>query len=261
MPSVSSKQRDYNVKENREEILGVLGNQNHISEAFSAPQFNHQIPDLVTLSLLPKSQWQSLANLDIIKARNKPIEPPKKPEKAPFFLPSVSSLSGEILFTSNGIANDDVKDTKAQESMRKLTKLDLSSAFCLLLQSCADSKDFSAFTEYIKGLSPSSLDLELRVLQIVDDDEESINQRAELPSIEILLDYFIHELSSKTNFEYIQAVIKLFLKIHGETIRRNSSLLEKALKLSEVQSLVWQKIDKMFQNSRCMVTFLSNSQF
>lgn len=26
-----------------------------------------QIPDLVTLSLLPKSQWQSLINLDIIK--------------------------------------------------------------------------------------------------------------------------------------------------------------------------------------------------
>lgn len=26
-----------------------------------------QIPDLVTLSMLPKSQWQSLINLDIIK--------------------------------------------------------------------------------------------------------------------------------------------------------------------------------------------------
>lgn len=28
---------------------------------------NHQIPNLITLSLLPKSQWQSLTNLDIIK--------------------------------------------------------------------------------------------------------------------------------------------------------------------------------------------------
>lgn len=28
---------------------------------------DQQIPDLVTLSLLPKSQWQSLINLDIIK--------------------------------------------------------------------------------------------------------------------------------------------------------------------------------------------------
>ena len=35
------------------------------ASVFSA--FNQQIPDLVTLSLLPKSQWQGLINLDIIK--------------------------------------------------------------------------------------------------------------------------------------------------------------------------------------------------
>lgn len=28
---------------------------------------SQQIPDLITLSLLPRSQWQSLVNLDIIK--------------------------------------------------------------------------------------------------------------------------------------------------------------------------------------------------
>lgn len=31
------------------------------------PHFHEKIPDLVTLSLLPKSQWQSLINLDTIK--------------------------------------------------------------------------------------------------------------------------------------------------------------------------------------------------
>lgn len=38
------------------------------SKETSVPStFDGQIPDLVTLSLLPKSQWQSLINLDIIK--------------------------------------------------------------------------------------------------------------------------------------------------------------------------------------------------
>uniref|UniRef100_A0A0D9WSJ9 WDR36/Utp21 C-terminal domain-containing protein n=1 Tax=Leersia perrieri TaxID=77586 RepID=A0A0D9WSJ9_9ORYZ len=158
------------------------------------------------------------------KVRNKPIDPPKKPEKAPFFLPTVPSLSGEILFEP--AANN------------------------------------SAFTDYLKGLSPSSLDMELRVLQLIDDDEpENMEQRPELHSILLLLDYFIHELSCRNNFEFVQAVLKLFLKIHGETIRRHSMLQEKVKKLLEVQSLVWQKIDKMFQSARCMVTFLSNSQF
>lgn len=264
MPSVSSKQRSEDGEGNKGEETSIpLGNQHQITEAFSQPHFNHQIPDLVTLSLLPRSQWQSLTNLDIIKARNKPIEPPKKPEKAPFFLPSVPSLSGEILFKPNGVAKDDPKDIKIQDTAQKLNKLDLSSAFCLLLQSCADAKDFTAFTDYIKGLSPSVLDMELRVLQIIDDDddEERLNRRTEFHSIGLLLDYFIHELSHKSNFEFIQAVIRLFLKIHGETVRRHQSMKEKALKLSEVQSLVWQKLDKMFQNSRCMITFLSNSQF
>ena len=125
------------------------------------------------------------------------------------------------------------------------------------------------------------------MLQIIDDDEveESEEPRPELHSISLLLDYFIHELSCRNNFEFVQAVLKLFLKvcdnvywhvkpiespsifhlpwkqIHGETIRRHSTLQEKVRKLLDVQSKVWQKIDKMFQSSRCMVTFLSNSQF
>ena len=37
------------------------------------PAFSQQIPDLVTLSLLPKSQWQSLINLDIIKVSFPPV--------------------------------------------------------------------------------------------------------------------------------------------------------------------------------------------
>lgn len=41
---------------------------------------------LITLSTAPRALWQSLFNLELIKKRNKPIEPPKAPEKAPFFL-------------------------------------------------------------------------------------------------------------------------------------------------------------------------------
>ncbi|KAI9669654.1 MAG: hypothetical protein M1831_007350 [Alyxoria varia] len=48
--------------------------------------------DITTLSLVPKSRWQTLANLELIRERNKPIEAPKAPEKAPFFLPSMSLL-------------------------------------------------------------------------------------------------------------------------------------------------------------------------
>ncbi|XP_051123637.1 U3 small nucleolar RNA-associated protein 21 homolog isoform X2 [Andrographis paniculata] len=223
---------------------------------------DQQIPNLVTLSLLPKTQWQSLINLDLIKERNKPIEPPKKPEKAPFFLPSIPTLSGEIVFKPRESA-DDKKDLQIAETEKTQEKSDvLVSQFLQYLLSSAEKKNFAAFTDYVKGLSASSLDMELRMLQIVDDDDsQEPSNRPELQFIELLLDYFIQEISFKNNFEFLQAMIRLFLKIHGESVRRQPVLQQKACKLLEIQSTVWQSIDYLFQSTRCMVTFLSNSQF
>ncbi|XVE80675.1 hypothetical protein DITRI_Ditri14bG0157500 [Diplodiscus trichospermus] len=256
LPSTSSME-GYQIEDSEEPTVD-----NTVSkDALVSATFIKQIPELVTLSLLPKSQWQSLINLDIIKVRNKPIEPPKKPEKAPFFLPSIPSLSGEILFTpSEANGYNDAKGKEVEKNERKFVMPP--SLFLQLLQSSAEMKNFSAFTDYIKGLSPSALDMELRMLQIIDDENlQELDRKPEMISIELLLDYFICEISYKNNFEFMQAVIWLFLKIHGETIRCHSKLQYKAKKLLEIQSNVWHKIDTLFQRTRCMVTFLSNSQF
>lgn len=53
------------------------------------------------------------------------------------------------------------------------------------------------------------------MLQIIDDDDEQEpEKRQELHFIELLLDYFIHEISCRSNFEYIQALVRLFLKVN-----------------------------------------------
>ena len=43
---------------------------------------------------------------ELIQVRNKPIEPPKKAEKAPFFLPSVPTLYGQIVFEPSDISSE-----------------------------------------------------------------------------------------------------------------------------------------------------------
>ena len=53
----------------------------------------------------------------------------------------------------------------------------------------------------------------------------------------------------------------LYNQIHGETIQRQSNLQDKAKELVEVQCAEWQRVDKLFQSSRCMITFISNSKF
>lgn len=49
---------------------------------------------LLTLTLMPRARWQTILNLETIKARNKPVEAPKAPERAPFFLPTVAGTAG-----------------------------------------------------------------------------------------------------------------------------------------------------------------------
>jgi U3 small nucleolar RNA-associated protein 21 len=58
-------------------------------DATTVPVMDQLSDNITTLSLVPKARWQTLLHLDVIRARNKPKEAPKPPEKAPFFLPSV----------------------------------------------------------------------------------------------------------------------------------------------------------------------------
>lgn len=175
LPSVSSTNGS-----EAEDLTRPLENpQQQPKEASVFDGLECQIPDLVTLSLLPKSQWQSLIHLDIIKVcllfysihvwlqcisihrtfdwglgdikcflclcyhnqvRNKPVEPPKKPEKAPFFLPSVPTLSGEILFKPSEPTNEEAKKDDQSEIRAKQSDT-ASSQFFRFLNSAAEIKN------------------------------------------------------------------------------------------------------------------------
>lgn len=70
--------------------------------------------ELITLTLLPRSRWQTLLNLEVIQQRNKPKEPPKLPEKAPFFLPTLPGV--ETRFTP--------AERQTQETKKPTRRLD-----------------------------------------------------------------------------------------------------------------------------------------
>jgi U3 small nucleolar RNA-associated protein 21 len=90
--------------------------------------------DLVTLTLLPRSRWQTLLNLEVIQvprlisicvprlikpfvqSRNKPKEPPKPPEQAPFFLPTLPGVEHRF-------AVEKTMQKEAGKQTRKLEKM------------------------------------------------------------------------------------------------------------------------------------------
>lgn len=76
-----------------DDIEMMNGNKDGGDENIESYKSPAQLADLlVTLSTVPESRWRSLTCLDLIKQRNKPKQPPKKPKAAPFFLPTVAGL-------------------------------------------------------------------------------------------------------------------------------------------------------------------------
>lgn len=78
----------------------------------AAPELDQLSADMMTLSLVPKSKWQTLLHLDLIKQRNKPKEAPKVPEKAPFFLPSTTGPPLPSLVETSDDANGKVNESR-----------------------------------------------------------------------------------------------------------------------------------------------------
>lgn len=69
----------------------------------------------------------NLPYLDIIRERNKPVEPARKAKTAPFFLPAVSTLDG-FEFEKVEIAADDV-ERQRNVLMAKRSVLEIESSF------------------------------------------------------------------------------------------------------------------------------------
>jgi len=174
----------------------------------SEPDIDQLSSDLLSLSMVPRSRWQNLLHLDVIRQRNKPIEPPKKPEKAPFFLPSLQDRQGAKTTAGAAGAQQDVVSQAEIEKERsrvlKLTREGGRSAFTTLLHTAGQSSDYTPFLDHLKSLSPAAADIEIRSLSIENDEMVT----------------YVHALmwlmKERRDFELAQAWMGVFLRVHGD---------------------------------------------
>ena len=175
--------------------------------------------DMLTLSLVPKSRWQTLLHLDTIRQRNKPKEPPKAPEKAPFFLPALEGAKPP----QPQPTEDQTQTTVAERS--RITKMDrtaTASTFTTTLQTSSQSGDYTAFIEHLKTLSPSAADIEIR----------SLNPDELTGFVSALT----HRLRQNRDYELVQAWMSVFLRIQGENVPGNAALREALVEWREWQA-------------------------
>ena len=168
--------------------------------------------DLVTLSFMPRSKWQTLLNLDTIRARNKPKEPPKAPEAAPFFLPTLPGLE-----TRFDIGE---KATEPAANMSGVRLSDFESEFTRRLSTV--ETDQSSFFDYMKALPPSALDLEIRSI-------------ISLEHLGAMIRVLLAQLQSHQDFEAMQAILSVFLAVHADVLLANEELRPGLARLKAAQ--------------------------
>lgn len=237
-------------------------------------------PEMITLSMLPRSQWINLVHIDTIKLRNKPIEPPKKPEAAPFFLPTVSGANAgrnPVFAASDDTDNDDERirreaeaawgaddedvdhseDKKESRLLRSAAMVDskrqeMDSLGQALLQ-YKQSQDWKPLLEVLKATKPSKVDIWLRQMEILDD---SVDEHEEL--LLLFISFLEHAIASDTEFQFLQALLRAMILIHGESISTHPSLQEAAKRVEEKTNQAWSRISSMLDHVQCLVGILGS---
>jgi U3 small nucleolar RNA-associated protein 21 len=201
---------------------------------------------LITLSGLPATHWKNLFHLELVKQRNRPKEPPKKPPSAPFFLQwrggeslseekkandvlsgkddewqavwsdgdidesgSVeSSTESNILLASSGVEEP---RSPLHKKRRKVTHH--RSHLASLLQDCSKDEDgdtpYHAVTDYVASLGPSAIDIAFSTLcNGMHDLEDG------LPLLLLTCKWLLEACQSRERFEAVNAYLHRFLGVH-----------------------------------------------
>ncbi|KAF7294751.1 WD-REPEATS-REGION domain-containing protein [Mycena indigotica] len=217
------------------DALSALTMQETADDPFSTPP---QLDgDLVTLTLLPRSRWQTLLNLEVIQQRNKPKEPPKAPEKAPFFLPTVQGVEPRFVVSE--------KTAQSKKDTKRLNKVaaGVQSVFFEKLADNEGSEDYEDFFGFLKTLSPAAIDLEIRSLVTLDS----------LTRFVVALTY---RLRSRKDFEAVQAFQNVFLRIHSDVIIENPELEVALHELQETQRKESERVLGLIASSLGTLSFV-----
>ncbi|KAG8892115.1 hypothetical protein FRB99_002941, partial [Tulasnella sp. 403] len=184
------------------------------ADVYSTPS---QLADnLMTLTLLPRSRWQTLLNIDAIQQRNKPKEPPKAPQPAPFFLPTLPGIDQRFDMTKASEEND--TEAKGSRKKREVIQTD----FLLKLAGEDEDGDYEDFFVYIKKILPAALDAEIRTM-------------SGLQHLSLFVNALTRRLQHHRDFEAVQALLSVFFRIHGDAFIENDELKQPLETLLEVQ--------------------------
>lgn len=179
----------------------------------AVPVMDQLSEGITTLSLVPKARWQTLLHLDVIRARNKPKEAPKAPEKAPFFLPSTTQAE-----TSKALVTPSAEPTSRISSSALASRSSAATAtseFTRRLAQAAETRDYSPVLAHLSSLPPSAADVAIRTLDTTSPYDE----------LRTFIEALISRLEERRDYELVQAWMSVFLRLHGDVVVQDEQLV------------------------------------
>lgn len=189
-------------------------------DEITVPIMDQLSDKITTLSLVPKSRWQTLLHLDVIRARNKPKEAPKAPEKAPFFLPSVGQNQIQGVDNNNALAtSSENQDTKSRISSSALASRSSAAtatdAFSRHLAHATETADYAPLLSHLSSLPPSAADIAIRTLDTTEPYTE----------LRTFIEALTARLRQRRDYELVQAWMSVFLRLHGDVVVQDEELV------------------------------------
>jgi U3 small nucleolar RNA-associated protein 21 len=210
--------------------------QHHLPSSIE-PVVDKVLSGLVNLSLEPRSKSVNLFHLDSIKARNKPVLPPKATEQVPFFLDALLGSSGNQKRDANGAKKNEAGENSGEGNLE----------LCLAEMLKSEAGRNQAF-DYLKSMGPSAIDLEIQSL--------IANSSQELDSILALIRMMTHKIEQRMDYELAVTFLNVILKAHAQLILSYPSEFHSVLQdARNALRSTWSNLEALFHESLCLTQF------
>ena len=175
------------------------------------------------------------------------IHPPKDPLKyakvkrsVPFFLTASTNISALAAAAA-----------KEEEQLAALSR-DVMPATAFVAQLIEDSEsgDFTASIAILIGLSQQEIALEISALNDTEKGDERL----------LFLEMIGFALRKKTNFEFVQAVLTVFLSEYGSKILENRALKEKVAEIRDLQKEAIEFMEKDLAHALYLIQLINRTQ-
>jgi U3 small nucleolar RNA-associated protein 21 len=164
-------------------------------------------PDFESLKVsdIPYSRVAALFQLDEIRERNAPVQPLKKNEKVPFFLPDSLGIVKFEPLKPLEMKKEQVKENGLKDVL---------------------GMAFESILEFLKTMAPAKIELNLFGI----DSGEDLNR---------FVEFLVFEIREQKDFDFLQSLLACFLRIHSADLGK-----EQAKALLEVQEKTWSKVEE-----------------